>query len=444
MPIKFSCPECQKTLKVEERLIGKRVHCPGCQAAITIPSADGAPTKKPAPKKPIEPEADDEFNFDDDESDSYGLTPPKKAAPNDEEYRPQLRKPKKAPAIPTRSIERSPRPSASDSGGSRRPLHWLLALALVPLALSMFWKDDSTFAERLEKTIVAHPEVAPQLQQLPATADLHALFDILPGHKLEGAHLSRHSWMHWLYALLSVAGFLAFLTLLFPDGSVSPKRLLVTGLVTGTVGILLLLGFQWVAAFTQGFNVRGRGIIVVLFYVVKFIGFSYRCALEDGNGFGLSFMGFTLGVGLCEEVCKALPIAIYLNSTRNATWKGACLVGLASGIGFGVSEGLTYSSDYYNGISGFSIYLVRFVSCVALHALWSGCVAQLMVRNQDHLSLDWESVFGFVVYYLSIAMVLHGLYDTLLKQEHNLWALGIAAASFGWFVVMVSRQDDEE
>ncbi|TXT22320.1 MAG: hypothetical protein FD138_3522 [Planctomycetota bacterium] len=155
-------------------------------------------------------------------------------------------------------------------------------------------------------------------------------------------------------------------------------------------------------------------------------------------------MGFTLGVGLCEEVCKAVPIAIYLNSTRNANWRGACLVGLASGIGFGVSEGITYSSDYYNGISGFSIYLVRFVSCVALHALWSGCVAQLMVRNQDHLGLDWESVFGFVVYYLSIAMVLHGLYDTLLKQEHHLWALGIAAASFGWFVVMVSRQDDEE
>ncbi|TXT22319.1 MAG: hypothetical protein FD138_3521 [Planctomycetota bacterium] len=268
MSIKFSCPECQKTLKVEERLIGKRVHCPGCQAAITIPSADSAAAKQPVaekklvPKKPIEPEPGDEFN--DDESDSYGLTQPKKSASNDDEYRPQLSKPKKAPAIPTRSIELSARPSASDSGGSRSRLHWLLALALVPLALSMFWKDDATFGERLEKTIVAHPEVAPQLQQISATADLNALFDILPGNKLEGAHLSRRSWMHWLYALLSVSGFLALLTLLFPDGSVSPKRLLVTGLVTGTVGILLLLGFQWVAAFTQGFNLRGRSIIVAL------------------------------------------------------------------------------------------------------------------------------------------------------------------------------------
>jgi RsiW-degrading membrane proteinase PrsW (M82 family) len=281
------------------------------------------------------------------------------------------------------------------------------------------------------------------LQQILESPDIETLCDLLPDNRLEGAHLARRSWMHWLYALLSVVGFLTLLTLMFPNAGVSPQRLFVTGLVTGTIGILLLLAFQWVAGFTQGFNLRGRSIIVVLFYIVKFIGFSYRCALEEGSGFALSFMGFTFGVGLCEEICKALPIAIYLTSTRDATWKGACLVGLASGIGFGVSEGLMYSSDYYNGIAGFSIYLVRFVSCVALHALWSGCVAQLMYRNQDHLSLDGDSVLGFLLYYLAIAMVLHGLYDTLLKQEYHLWALGIAVGSFGWFVVMVSRQDDD-
>ncbi|MBC7822189.1 MAG: PrsW family intramembrane metalloprotease [Planctomycetaceae bacterium] len=443
MPIKFSCPECHKSLKVEERLVGKRTHCPGCQAAITIPSAESVAAKVSAPKRPVEPEPKVESG--ESESESYGLAKPTKSAASDDEYRPRLSPPKKVAAIPTRSVKLPARPPVSDSGGSRSHWHWLLALALVPLALSMFWKDEATFTERLTKTVAAHPEIEPQLEQLPPTADLEALFNVLPGHKLEGAHLSRHSWIHWLYALLSIAGFLALLTMLFPDGSVSLKRLLVTGLVTGTLGILLLLAFQWVAAFTQGFNVRGRSIVVVFFYIVKFIGFSYRCALEEGNGFGLSFMGFTFGVGLCEEICKALPIAIYLRSVSDANWKGACLVGLASGIGFGVSEGITYSTDYYNGISGVSIYLVRFVSCVALHALWSGCVAQLMYHNQDHLSdFDWESALGFIAYYLSIAMVLHGLYDTLLKQEYHLWALGIAVASFGWFVVMVSRQDDEE
>lgn len=425
MPIRFACPECQKSLKVEERYVGKRLPCPGCSATITIPSPDSVATKEPAPRKQItsKPETNSESVEEDDEY--YGLKKPTTLESSDDEYRPQLSKPKRpASAIPNRNLATTSRSSDRDDNSPRSRLHWLLALTLIPLALSMFWKEESTLEERLQRTIASHPEIAPQLEQIINAPDINTLCDLLPGNKLEGAHLSRRSWMHWLYALLSVAGFLAFLTRLFPDAEVPAKKLLVTGLVTGTIGILLLLGFQWVAAFTQGFNIRGRSIIVVLFYIVKFIGFSYRCALEDGNGFGLSFMGFTFGVGLCEEICKALPIAIYLTSTRKTTWKGACLVGLASGIGFGVSEGLTYSSEYYNGIAGFSIYLVRFISCVALHALWSGCVAQLMYRNQDHLSLDGESVLGFVVYYLSIAMILHGLYDTLLKQEFHLWALG--------------------
>lgn len=452
MPIKFACPECQKTLKVEERLIGKRVSCPGCQAKITIPAGETIVPKTPASPKPVEPPPEDDFgNLKDDfgnpEDDPYyGMRKSKKPDSNaDDESPPPVKKSKRSAEVPNRRVELSARASVTSGDGSRNHLHWLFALALVPLGLFMIWKDEATFAERLEKTLIAHPEIAPQLQQIPAADGLEGLFDVLPGNRLDGAHLARRSWMHWLYAVLSVFGFVALLTKMFPDSEVTSKQLLLTGIATGTVGILLLLGFQWVAGYTQGFNLRGRSIVVVLFYIVKFIGFSYRCALEEGNGFGLSFMGFTMGVGLCEEICKAIPVAIFLNSTRNASWKGACLIGLASGIGFGVSEGITYSSDFYNGVSGFSIYLVRFVSCVALHSLWSGCVALLMVRNQDYVSdIDWESLLGFVVYYLSIAMILHGLYDTLLKQEYHWQALLIAAGSFGWFVFMVSRQPDDE
>ena len=459
MPIKISCPSCHKALKADERFAGKTTRCPRCQTEITIPKpvtdADHSEKlvpkpvvrpKKPAPPQAEEPDAAEDFSDFDDETDSYGLAHPKASDSDDDEYQPRRSKPKKVAAVRTRHVEMNQQPTAADNEPSwRKHLHWLLAVALVPLALSMFWKDEATFAERLDKTVQAHPEVLPKLQQLPESADLNALFDVLPNNCLEGAHLSRRSWMHWLYALLSIGGFLALLMLMLPGGSVSPSRLLFTGIITGTVGIFLLLGFQWVAMYTQGFNVRGRGLLVVLFYIVKFIGFSYRCALEEGNGFLLSFMGFTCGVGLCEEVCKAVPIAIYLRSTRNANWKGACVVGLASGIGFGVSEGLTYSSDFYNGISGIGIYLVRFISCVALHSLWSGCVAQLMFNNQDNISeVDGENIVGFVVHYLLIAMILHGLYDTLLKQQQPLWALAIAAASFGWFVFMMSRQADSD
>ena len=50
-----------------------------------------------------------------------------------------------------------------------------------------------------------------------------------------------------------------------------------------------------------------------------------------------------------------------------------------------------------------------------------------LIRRQD-----WEAALMFVVKYLSIAMVLHGLYDTLLKKEYEVWALAIAVVSWMW------------
>ena len=34
-------------------------------------------------------------------------------------------------------------------------------------------------------------------------------------------------------------------------------------------------------------------------------------------------------------------------------------------------------------------------------------------------------------------MVLHGLYDTLLKQQYDAIALGVALASFGWLTLQI-------
>jgi len=52
--------------------------------------------------------------------------------------------------------------------------------------------------------------------------------------------------------------------------------------------------------------VRGHGIATLIFYVIKLIGFSYHAADDPENGFLLSFLGFTIGVGLCEEFTKAM------------------------------------------------------------------------------------------------------------------------------------------
>lgn len=263
---------------------------------------------------------------------------------------------------------------------------------------------------------------------------------------LPGAHLSRNSLVHWGYAVVSAVFFCACLLAMLPSESSSPGWILGVGMITGTIGILVLLGFQFVAAVTDGFWLtRGHWFLLILFYVVKFIGFSYRCAMEEGNGFILSFLGFTCGVGLCEELVKALPVIIYCRESPRVDWRAVCLVGLASGIGFGVSEGITYSGDYYNGVQPLLTYFVRFASCVALHAIWSGTVALLVYSNREvtNAPMSFETVLMWVFNFLLGPMLLHGLYDTLLKQDMPMAALGIAVVSFAWFAWLVWRRQEE-
>ena len=269
----------------------------------------------------------------------------------------------------------------------------------------------------------------------------------LPGHKLEGAFLACDSVLHWLFALVSVAAYMTFFVYLASDRCANPLHLLGLGIFTATVGILLLLVVQVMA--TIGV-VGGRGLGGLILFILALIGLSYSLALDPDTGFFASFLGFTCGVGLCEELVKALPILIFYKFGLKQNWRGAFLWGLASGAGFGVSEGIMYSADYYNGITGPGIYVVRFVSCVALHAVWTGSVAISINQRQYLLQEEQEYWVMYVVAVLrmiAIPMVLHGLYDTLLKKELDLLALVTAAASFGYLAWQISRlrtSDDED
>ncbi len=188
-------------------------------------------------------------------------------------------------------------------------------------------------------------------------------------------------------------------------------------------------------------SIRARGWFGLILLILALIGLSYRSALNPDTNLMLSAIGFTFGVGLCEELTKAIPLLFYYKQFATMGWRGACLWGLASGIGFGVSEGIMYSASSYNGISGAGIYVVRFVSCVALHAMWAGSVGITIARTVD----AYESVqdgLGFGLYavrVLAVPMALHGFYDTLLKKDMNVWALLVALASFGWFALQIER-----
>src|SRR5262249_22488374 len=153
----------------------------------------------------------------------------------------------------------------------------------------------------------------------------------------------------------------------------------------------------------------------------------YRAAMDPENGFLLSFFGFTLGVGFCEEATKALPLLWHFRKTGGLDFRGACMWGLASGIGFGVAEGVMYSSDFYNGVHGPEMYIVRFVSCVALHAVWSASVALTIHARQSDFqnARRWFEYLAALLRSAVVPMILHGLYDTLLKKGASAAALGV-------------------
>ncbi|MDQ3439605.1 MAG: PrsW family glutamic-type intramembrane protease, partial [Planctomycetota bacterium] len=357
------------------------------------------------------------------------------------------------PPIPTAPAYRSQLPlqqtGSGGEGATRRFAYLLLLAALFPLIWSTLREDNFDFEDALSRTVEKHPETGPKIGQLMESEDatMDDLFNALPDHRLDGSHLSHDTYVHWLYALLSSAAFSALILAIFPRSIKRLGWMLLVGLFTATIGIFLLLGFQWVADWTQNFWVTGRSILVLLFYIVKFIGYSYRAALDPESNFFLSTVGFTLGVGLCEELVKAVPVLFHYQTTQDNRWpwRTACMVGFLSGIGFGVSEGIHYSSNMYNGVTGGDIYLVRFVSCVALHAVWSGSAAVFIFRHQGQLQGSDNVFSGALTWVAMVAvpMVLHGLYDTLLKKDMSLWALVTALASFAWLIYQIegARRD---
>ena len=480
MAIKFLCP-CGKTLRTADENARRRVRCSQCHAILVVPEPDfvpfedeGEPDPRPAPPPPARPgpgpepgprpvrmrfgesasapPAPPEPEYDPDE---YALGPPDAApapwlVPDRGEREPSVYQPvrgtsspsssARGPSSPTRPTPRFD-PEGDDRGSSiREYLHWVLIFALLPLALSILvHKDD--IKERLARSLKVPVE---RLEAELENVSKEDLFARLPGRRVEGALLAQDSAVHWAFAGMSASAFLCLLLLMFPRGDARPLHLVAVGAFTATVGILFLLLVQFASALTGG----GRiwvGKAAVVWLILRLIRFSYEAATDDRYGFIPSALGFTFGVGLCEELCKAIPFLWIYHRSGGATWRQACLWGLASGIGFGVSEGIMYSGDKYNGLATGLTYLVRFISCVALHAIWGASVGLTLDRRQDTIRGTEGFAYAWALLrIIAVPMVLHGLYDTLLKKDMELAALGVAITSFFWFAWLVESARAEE
>jgi RsiW-degrading membrane proteinase PrsW (M82 family) len=305
--------------------------------------------------------------------------------------------------------------AAGNSPGShpiREYLYWVLPLALLPLAFSLGRPDDDA-AERLQRTLIeAPPAVRRAVEAVERNPDatLDDVLTALPGRRIKGALLPHDTDRHWLFAALAAASFFGLAAVSFPTARSSMAILAGVGLFTATVGVVAMLAVQGVLTST------------------------YHDVLDGDADFVVSLCGYVLGVGLIEEAAKALPLLWRVKQAGLPPWRTACLWGLASGMGFGLAESVYYAERAYNGLATGDAYLVRFVSCVALHAIWSASVGLgvVMVGRALEDPRDPALYALALLRVLAGPAVLHGLYDVLLQYQFHAAALGTALISFGW------------
>lgn len=474
MSIQGECPGCSKPYRVPDEAVGRTAACPACKTKFQIvatPAEEAADQGYELADEPVKPKASPAIrkvvvqmpgdqpavlastrNAAASAVPEVGHDPFALAGSSAEPSTFVPAKPKKKRKRLAESSEESASSTswsfpAGRRGGSPASLRYCwFALALLPLLLWIAVGENDTFARFLQAA-EEHPEVLVALEEREA-GSITQLYDIttdaLPSGALPGAHLSRKSWMHLLYAGLSAVGMFALLIATLPLGNSRPLQLAGVALAVAVGGVFLLFMLQGLADFSAGLR-GGRGIIGMFIALLKLIGYSYYAASDPNSGFLLSLFGFTLGVGLCEELIKALPVIAHFRGEPELDWQAACAWGAACGLGFGVAEGIIYSVDFYNGIETWDIYIVRFVSCVALHAIWSATVGILVWQNQALLEgeLDWMEYGQAMFYILGGPVVLHGLYDTLLKKEMPWGALLVAMASFGLLagVIELNRRE---
>jgi hypothetical protein len=119
---------------------------------------------------------------------------------------------------------------------------------------------------------------------------------------------------------------------------------------------------------------------------------------------------------------------------------------MASGAAFGVAEGVHYCMMFYNGISPASEYLVRFTSIASLHVMLSGACGIMIFHKRKHLG-SWIGFYDWVLTMTAlmiVPIVLHGLYDALLKVHLDGAALVVWLATFAWLAWLITSSRNNE
>ena len=189
--------------------------------------------------------------------------------------------------------------------------------------------------------------------------------------------------------------------------------------------IIFYFNMLWVFVFCSQLNVRKKLLLKGFGYMLftATIGILICYLMQelpvvrglykgiDKNTIG-SFLGFVLGVGPVEEFTKLLPLLIFGVWRKQITsGRVGLFLGLMSGLGFALSESITYVENFSlkAGAGGALIQIFFRVLCLSfLHGAWCGIVGYNLGLN---IKKQTRPLWPIIVAALAVSAVLHGLYD---------------------------------
>jgi len=167
-------------------------------------------------------------------------------------------------------------------------------------------------------------------------------------------------------------------------------------------------------------------------------GISHLYGFTRGGDLVSSMIGFIFGVGILEEVTKAVPVLILaykLNKVEKPL--DGIFYGAMSGLGFAVAEGVQYISNSPSSTELVVQTLIRTTTLPFMHALWAATagyfIALSLINRRRSLAL--------IVLGIGVAALHHGLYDTFAGRSPAV-ALALAAFLYLLFVAYLERSQN--
>lgn len=145
---------------------------------------------------------------------------------------------------------------------------------------------------------------------------------------------------------------------------------------------------------------------------------------------------------IVEEICKALPLLIFLNRKRYPhLTKIVVFCAMASGIGFSIQESMYYFAISSREIADLAMLIARTLTTALMHGMTTATMGiGLLVIDKKRKT----SVF-ILLGLLILAICLHSLYNFILRTPVSLVAMLIPITMFvvGWIFIRNLESDSE-